>query len=58
MIITHNHMIGLPVIDVENGFRAGYVEDLIVNASEKVVEAVIKRWHIRQAQDNRPQKHS
>lgn len=41
MIITHNHMIGLPVIDVENGFRAGFVEDLIVNASKKVVEAVI-----------------
>ena len=41
MIITHNHMIGLPVIDVENGFRVGLVEDLVVNASKKEVEGVI-----------------
>lgn len=43
MIITHNHMVGLPVIDVENGFRLGSVEDLIVNASRSEVEGVVLR---------------
>ncbi|MDD5085374.1 MAG: PRC-barrel domain-containing protein [Candidatus Omnitrophica bacterium] len=43
MIITHNHMVGLPVIDVENGFRLGAVEDLIVNVSKNEVEGVILR---------------